>query len=477
MKRFLSAIGTYSLALLGIGESHSHFAPIQITSDTTLNCGATDNRVTSGHVKLESGDLFFSLFGGSGAAKNDGLVIQFEGGPGASGFDHPFIGAGPCQLTRSTQNPKNTTLSPSPYPWTDYANLLVLDYPVGTGWSQSLPGQVPPNSSAAAAQDFDVALQSIYATWPRLKSQPLVLSSLSYGGTFMPHVTSTILTRNTVALRDRWKLWRRNHHTRFIKHVDQIILGNPFADIISEIYHQWDSSCNTEPYIYNKTICGHMRDNLSECLDELRYLIETGIEDTPELRLSAQEACLGVWASLRWDSALRNRFDRRQPSCEAKDCHWWMVPLVNLMNSEGMRATLGVPAERHYRYVGPAALAFAENGDIMQSAYKLLTPVLEAGTRLLVYSGLNDTTVSPAGTYSWMSRLPSQHLQEFRLSQPIDVENRLYNGTVVISGSDYTLLGVAEAGHLVQESHPRLLQAIVKAAVNGRNYNPLEEGK
>ncbi|WVF73227.1 hypothetical protein IAT40_008046 [Kwoniella sp. CBS 6097] len=475
MKRVLTALVVYGSSFLGIGEPGSRLAHIQIASNTSLSCGASEHRVTSGYVNLKSGDLFFSLFEGSGQAKNDGLVIQFEGGPGASGFDYPFIGASPCQLTRDAHNPNDTTLSPSPYPWTHYANLLVLDYPVGTGYSQSSPGQIPPNSSAGAAEDFDVVLQSIYAAWPEFQQQPLILSSLSYGGTHMPHITSTILKRNNIAMRNWWKPWRRIDRRRFMKHVDQIILGNPFADIISEIYHQWDSACNTEPRIYNETICTHMRDNLSACQDKLRYLIETGIENTLELRLGAQDTCLGLWSRLRWDSALRNRYDRRQRACEAKDCHWWLMPLVNLMKSESMRATLGVPIERRYRYVGSAATTFAANGDMMQSAYQLLTPVLESGTRLLVYSGLDDTAVPYPGTYSWMSRLPSKHLRQFRKSQPMNIDDRLYNGTVISPGSDYTLLAVAEAGHLVQETHPRLLQSVIKAAVKGRNYDPLND--
>ncbi|OCF39730.1 hypothetical protein I317_06454 [Kwoniella heveanensis CBS 569] len=473
MKAILGTLVNYGLILMGVKRSASYLASVQITADATLNCGGSDNRVTSGYVKLPSGDLFFSLFEGRGSARDDGLVIQFEGGPGASGFDYPFIGAGPCQLTPSILDPNDTTLSPSPYPWTDYANLLVLDYPIGTGHSQSAPDPIPPNSSVAAAQDFDDALQSIYATWPRFKQQPLILSSLSYGGTHIPHISSTILGRNNLAIRDWWKVWKATIRARFIKHVDQIILGNPFSDIISEIHHQWDSSCKTEPHMYNDTICSHMRDNLSICQDKLRYLIETGIEDSLELRLDAQETCLGPWSKLRWDAALRNRYDRRLPSCEAKDCHWWLMPLVQLMNSEGMKTILGVPAERIYRYVGPAMLAFAANGDMMQSAYKLLTPVLESGTRLLVYSGLNDTAVPYSGTYSWMTRLPSQHLHQFRQSQPIQVDGRLYNGTVINAGRDYTLLAVAEAGHLVQETHPRLVQAVIKAAVKGQNYDPL----
>lgn len=38
-------------------------------------------------------------------------------------MDYPFLGAGPCQLSSEG----GTVLSPAPYPWTDHANLLILN--------------------------------------------------------------------------------------------------------------------------------------------------------------------------------------------------------------------------------------------------------------------------------------------------------------------------------------------------------------
>jgi carboxypeptidase C (cathepsin A) len=50
-------------------------------------------------------------------------------------------GAAPCQLKKG----ENGTLEPAPYPWTDHANLLLLDYPVGADWSFPYPGLIKDN--------------------------------------------------------------------------------------------------------------------------------------------------------------------------------------------------------------------------------------------------------------------------------------------------------------------------------------------
>lgn len=81
------------------GLSSSFLSPttarLEIVAQNQLSCGAETHDVTSGYVHLDEGKMFWSLFHADEAVRTgeEGLVIQFEGGPGASGFDFPFIGA------------------------------------------------------------------------------------------------------------------------------------------------------------------------------------------------------------------------------------------------------------------------------------------------------------------------------------------------------------------------------------------------
>ncbi|WWD03430.1 hypothetical protein V865_001482 [Kwoniella europaea PYCC6329] len=457
-------MGIASLVPLLFAYTAQHTNTLEVTGVRNLNCGAGDNQVTNGYVHLQNGNLFFSLFEGKDEAKNNGLVVQFEGGPGASAFDYPFIGAGPCQLTPD-EEPSLSGLTPAPYPWTDHANLLVVDFPIGAGWSYNISDQFPGSTSDFAAEEFDDFLQVILKQWPQFQRQPLILSTLSYGGTTGSHIASTVLERNN-AVRDQW--W----NSRVIKQFDQILFGNPYADAMSEIYSQWDVMCNTEPKGYNETICSHFRDDLTECLDKLRYIDE--VENTKDLRLSAVESCVKS-IEIRFEAPLYNRYNKKERKCYPTNlCFWWMGKLTELMNSPEMREWLGVThhVERWW-YAGPAMIRFAKNADHMQSAYKLLTPVLEAGTRLLAYSGLEDTMVPYIGTFSWMNRLPNSNLRAFRASEAQQVSNDLFKGTVIKPGSDFTLIGVRDAGHLVEQTHAALMQEMVRQAVQGKNYNPL----
>lgn len=109
-------------------------------------------------------------------------------------------------------------LSPAPYPWTDHANLLILEYPIPTGWPYKTTSQTPHDSSAGATKTL-MAFFMLHH-FPQFVHQPLIISILSHGEIMTAHMTSTVLQRNQNA---------GIFSTRIQKHIDQLILGNPFG--------------------------------------------------------------------------------------------------------------------------------------------------------------------------------------------------------------------------------------------------------
>ena len=57
-----------------------------------------------------------------------------------------------------------------------------------------------------------------------MSREPLVYHSLSYGGTYIPHVLSTMTHRNTYG-----------GSARIRKEVDHVFLTNPFSDIMTHM--------------------------------------------------------------------------------------------------------------------------------------------------------------------------------------------------------------------------------------------------
>ncbi|CAD6589302.1 MAG: hypothetical protein TREMPRED_005332 [Tremellales sp. Tagirdzhanova-0007] len=261
----------------------------------------------------------------------------------------------------------------------------------------------------------------------------------------MPHIASTMLNRN------RFPHASRN---RINKHVDQIILGNPCGDAISDIRWRYNTTCVDQPAVLDEDICLTMRDTLPECLDALDYAY---LDSTVESRLSARRLCFQEDAV---------RFEK---ACfPPPTCMDWYDPLDELMNSEYIRAILGVPSEIEWQYMnaGGATAKFIANADNMQGAYRLLTPVLEAGTRLL-----GDTTASLGRSFKLknirsMERLSSPHLASFR-STPF---RNVSCGRIKGDDRLFNLLLIDDGGHVAIMKQPALLQKLVGQGVRGEKF-------
>ncbi|KAF9067255.1 Alpha/Beta hydrolase protein [Rhodocollybia butyracea] len=141
---------------------------MEVTSNGTLYCGRPEDSFESGYVHLtnsageEDKHLFWCedrLFKARHDPKNAPVVMTLGGGPGASGMLFPFSGAGPCSITVNATGGGEAI--PSLYSWTEHANLLAIDHPVGVGFSYGDQASLR-NSSLTAAWDTDDFLQAFW---------------------------------------------------------------------------------------------------------------------------------------------------------------------------------------------------------------------------------------------------------------------------------------------------------------------------
>jgi len=73
--------------------------------------------------------IFYWFFESKSSPENDPIVIWLNGGPGCSSMDGLFIELGPFKMN------KDGSISLNEYSWNNFANLLFIDQPVGTGLS------------------------------------------------------------------------------------------------------------------------------------------------------------------------------------------------------------------------------------------------------------------------------------------------------------------------------------------------------
>jgi carboxypeptidase D len=93
---------------------------------------ATNRDTFHRHIEVDpatNGNLFFWHFQNQHIANRQRTVIWLNGGPGCSSMDGALMEVGPYRLK------DDQTLEPNKGSWDEFANLLFVDQPVGTGFS------------------------------------------------------------------------------------------------------------------------------------------------------------------------------------------------------------------------------------------------------------------------------------------------------------------------------------------------------
>ncbi|GAA5914223.1 hypothetical protein JCM8208_001524 [Rhodotorula glutinis] len=75
--------------------------------------------------------LYFLLARNKHIPKRERLVIWLNGGPGCSSFDGALIELGPVKVNKDAETLRMVESTA----WNEYANVLFLDQPAGTGFS------------------------------------------------------------------------------------------------------------------------------------------------------------------------------------------------------------------------------------------------------------------------------------------------------------------------------------------------------
>ncbi|XP_078157212.1 serine carboxypeptidase-like 51 isoform X2 [Carex rostrata] len=102
-------------------------------------------------------------------------VLWLQGGPGASG-----VGLGNFEEI----GPLDYNLKPRNSTWLQFADLLFVDNPVGTGYSYVEDSSLLVTTDEAAASDLTELLKILYNKKPEMQKSPLYIFAESYGGKY-----------------------------------------------------------------------------------------------------------------------------------------------------------------------------------------------------------------------------------------------------------------------------------------------------
>lgn len=149
-------------------------------------------KMHAGHVEVTPethGNIFFWHYQNRHIANKQRTVIWLNGGPGCSSEDGALMEIGPYRL----KDRENLTLNDGS--WNEFANLLFVDNPVGTGFSY-VDTDAYIHELDEMADQFVTFLEKWFALFPEYEQDDIYIAGESYAGQHIPYIAKHILERN-----------------------------------------------------------------------------------------------------------------------------------------------------------------------------------------------------------------------------------------------------------------------------------------
>ncbi|KAL9604963.1 MAG: hypothetical protein Q9219_000151 [cf. Caloplaca sp. 3 TL-2023] len=156
----------------------------------------------AGHVEVtpeHNGNLFFWHFQNRHIANRQRTVLWLNGGPGCSSMDGALMEIGPYRLKDKEHLVYNDGS------WDEFANVLFVDNPVGTGYSYVDTDSYVTELTQMADQMVQF-LEKFFGLFPEYTTNDLYIAGESYAGQHIPYIAKAILERNAKSKKAQWNL-------------------------------------------------------------------------------------------------------------------------------------------------------------------------------------------------------------------------------------------------------------------------------
>ncbi|KAK9663830.1 hypothetical protein RND81_14G001200 [Saponaria officinalis] len=199
--------------------------------------------------------LFYWFFEAVDKPHNKPLVLWLNGGPGCSSVGYGAAEElGPFFPQKGSQ-PK---LKLNPNSWNKAANLLVLESPVGVGFSYTnTSGDINELGDTITAKDSYAFLVNWFKRFPQYKSHEFYITGESYAGHYVPQLAEVIFDKNKNA--------SKAHHIN----LKGFMIGNALLDDDTDqtgmVDYAWDHAVISDE-VYNniKSNCDFKSDDPSQ---------------------------------------------------------------------------------------------------------------------------------------------------------------------------------------------------------------------
>ncbi|KAH9974756.1 serine carboxypeptidase [Lactifluus volemus] len=383
----------------------------------------------SGYGDLSQNEsIWFWFFAARNNPDTAPLITWFNGGPGSSSMIGLFHELGPCRI-----NNQSTGVDLNPMSWNNYANVLFIDQPVGTGFSY---GNTTVGTSQQAAVDVWDFLQIWFAD-PRFKqyaTRDFGIWTESYGGHYGPTFSVHFLEQNAAI--------KNGTVTGVPINLKVLGIGNGLTDPISQ-YPGYLTYAESNPYhpLVSNSVISSANNSWLEPSGCKAQIIACNNGGSNAVCSAAQSFCN--------DNIL-------QPLIGDWDIYY--VPMANpdpyppaldkFLNDPAVTSKIG--SHRTWNITDMSVYKkFAETGDWMRTSRPNLEKVINEGVRTIIYDGDADFILNFDGVEAMVASLDTKLSSLFKEQE---FANFTVNGSpagLYKNAGTFSYLRVFGAGHQV----------------------------
>ncbi|CAN8097836.1 unnamed protein product [Discula destructiva] len=388
--------------------------------------------------------MWYWFFSARSNASTAPLVLWLNGGPGCSSMIGLFQEHGPCHFVDGSSEP-----SLNEYSWNNYANMLYVDQPIGTGFSY---GTDSATSTVTAAEYVWKFLQNFYAAFPEFESRDFALWTESYGGHYGPEFASYFETQNAAIAAG----------TVTGEKINLIALGinNGWLDPLLQ-YQAYPIFAYENGYnqlVTERQYTKYMTAYTDTCVPA--YESCTGLTGNNAACLSAGSTCAGAVESPIEQANDFNVYDVLEPASAA-----YTDPpetYATYLANETIMAAIGAQSTYAECPTGPYTKIVA-SGDEARSFLDPLSEVVQSGVNVLIWAGDLDWICNWYGSQLVVNSVDYDDSTEFQAKALAEytVDGTSYGQFKTVGNLNF--LRVYEAGHEVPYYQPVVaLQAFIQ---------------
>ena len=276
---------------------------------------------------------------------------------------------GPCHFVNGASTP-----SLNPNSFNEYANMLYVDQPIGTGFSYGTDGAT---STVTAAPYVWTLLQAFYAQFPTYESRQFGLFTESYGGHYGPEFAHYFQTQNAAIAAGTVKG----------DNIDLIALGinNGWYDPIIqyEAYITYSLNNSYKALITQAQYNSYMSTYTNNCLPGLKQCNSVTGENTA--CENADNTCYNDIEGPISNSGNFDVYDVRAPATDPNPPETYVAYLQSaaVVKAIGAKSTYAECPDAPYN-------KFAATGDDSRSFLATLSAVVDTGLTTLIWAGDAD---------------------------------------------------------------------------------------